>query len=55
MKEKRMKKVSRVKNDVCEIASLYDKCRGMCKGRGGRLKSSSRLVVIEGNEIKKHK
>jgi hypothetical protein len=32
MKEKRMKKVSRVKNDVCEIASFYDKCRGMCKG-----------------------
>lgn len=50
---KRMEKVSRVKNDVCEIASLYDKCRGMCKGGGGRFKSSSRLVVIEGNEIKK--
>lgn len=29
---------------------------GECaKGKGGRLKRSSRLVVIEGNEIKKRK
>jgi hypothetical protein len=48
MKEKRAKEVSRVKNDVCEIASLYDKCTG-----GRWLESSCRLVVIEGNGIKK--
>jgi hypothetical protein len=36
MNGKRKKKASRVKNDVCEIGSLYDKCPGVYKAGGGR-------------------